>query len=173
MIPDAYSDIHRIDERVFDINKGLVRFAGRGEWQNFTSVLTSVVKENFAVRDAKEGEAVVQATVVALLCAARGPYFVHHEGEANGGFYDIALIPQLFRWPDIGHAAIIELKYIKAGDPVPTDDALAVIRKDAAEQLAKYAADSRLAAECNLPAVALHRIAMVFHGGDCLLCEEL
>ena len=33
--------------------------------------------------------------------AAGGPYFVHHEGEAGGGFYDIALAPRLLDWPDI------------------------------------------------------------------------
>ncbi len=26
---------------------------------------------------------------------AAGPYFVHHEGEAGGGFYDIALAPHI------------------------------------------------------------------------------
>ena len=173
MIPDAYSDIFQIDERVYEINKGLVELARSGEWQGFTSMLSDVVKENFAVRDAKEGEAVVQATVVALLCAARGPYFVRHEGEANGGFYDIALIPQLSRWPDIGHAALIELKYIKVGEPVPTADLLAKIRDEATGQLAKYAADNKLALECNLPVVTLHRLVMVFHGGDCLMNEEV
>ena len=173
MIPDAYSDVHKIDERVYDINDGLVDFSFDGEWRGFTSILSKVVKENFAVRDAKEGEAVVQSTVVALLCAARGPYFVRHEGEANGGFYDIALIPQLSRWPDIGHAGLIELKYIKAGDPAPTAEALAAIRKTAAEQLAAYAADGNFKAECNLPTVTLHQLVMVFHGGACLLCEEI
>ncbi len=173
MIPDAYSDVHRIDDRVFEINRGLVAFAGHGDWRGFASTLCAVVKENFAVRDARDGEAVVQSTMVALLCAARGPYYVRHEGEAGGGFYDIALVPQLSRWPDIGHAALVELKYIKAGDPAPSAEGLAAIREAASSQLAKYASDGRLAAECNLPSVALHRVVMVFHGGECVLQEEL
>ena len=38
-------------------------------------------------------------------------YNIRHEREAGGGFYDIALAPQLDRWPDIAHAALIEMKY--------------------------------------------------------------
>ena len=67
----------------------------------------------------------------------------------------------------------IELKYIKAGDPAPTAEALAAIRSTAARQLAAYAADGNFATECNLPTVALHQLVIVFHGGNCLLCEEI
>ena len=37
----------------------------------------------------------VQSTIVALLTATGGPYFVTHERESGGGFYDLALAPQL------------------------------------------------------------------------------
>lgn len=47
----------------------------------------------------------------------------------------------------------------------------------AAEQLARYAADHDLARAWNLKeiggTVTLHRIAVVFHGGDIALCEEI
>ena len=115
MIPAAYSDVHKIDEREFDINGGLCDFAEKGEWRGFIDILSGIVKENFAVRDSVEGEKVVQSTIVALLTASGGPYFVTHEREAGGGFYDLALAPQLARWPDIAHAALIEMKYVKAG----------------------------------------------------------
>ena len=197
MIPEAYSDIYKIDGRVFDINKGLVAFARRGEWTGFIDILSSIVKENFAVRDSVEGEKVVQSTIVALLMAARGPYYVKHEREAGGGFYDLALAPQLDRWPEIAHAALIEMKYIKAGDPAPTPNALAEIKADATAQLNQYSADPALAAAWHLKTgttgvspvadaqervpptgttgvspvadgtVALHRLVLVFHGGNC------
>ena len=166
MIPAAYADVHKIDERVFRINDGLVDFSYDGNWRKFADNLVEIVKENFAVRDSVEGEKVVQATLVALLCAAGGPYFVRHEREAGGGFYDIALVPQLDRWPDIAHAALIELKYLKAGDPAPTPEALAKIKAEAIDQLDQYSADHDIAAE-------LHRLVLVFHGGDCVLAEEV
>ena len=166
MIPAAYADVHKIDERVFRINDGLVDFSYDGNWKKFVDILTEIVKENFAVRDSVEGEKVVQATLVALLCAAGGPYFVRHEREAGRGFYDIALVPQLDRWPDIAHAALIELKYVKAGDPAPTPEALAKIKAEAIDQLDQYSAGHD-------GAVGLHRLVLVFHGGDCALAEEV
>jgi hypothetical protein len=151
------------------------------------------VKENFAVRDSVEGEKVVQSTIVALLCASGGPYFVTHEREAGGGFYDLALAPQLARWPDIAHAALIEMKYVKAGEPAPTPDALAKIKADAIDQLDQYSSDPALAKAWHLktgttgvspvadaqqrvpPAgtVTLHRLVLAFHGGDSILAEEV
>ena len=183
MIPAAYSDIHKIDERVFDINDGLCDFAEKGEWHGFIDILSGIVKENFAVRDSVEGEKVVQSTLVALLTAARGPYYVKHEREAGGGFYDIALAPQLDRWPDIAHAALIEMKYIKAGDPAPPPEMLADIKDKAIKQLDRYSSDPALVTSWRLVGrgvldapqgtVALHRLVLVFHGGDCVLAEEV
>ena len=192
MIPDAYSDIYKIDERMFDINKELVAFARRGEWNGFTGILSGIVKENFAVRDAVEGEQVVQSTLVALLTAAKGPYLVSHEREAGGGFYDLALAPRLDRWPDIAHAALIEMKYVKAGDPAPVPEQLAKIKSEAIDQLDQYSSDPALVAKWHiapvgvasvppveaatntaLPRVTLHRLVLVFHGGDCVLAEEV
>jgi len=110
--------------------------------------------------------------------AAGGPYFVRHEGEAGGGFYDIALEPRLLEWPDIAHAAIIELKYLKPGDPEPPPAALAAIKAKAIEQLDQYSADPALAAKWQLAppsggSVTLHRLVLVFRGGDCILLEEV
>ena len=172
MIPAAYEDIHKIDERVFGLNDGLVDFSFDGNWRPFVGILSQIVKENFAVRDAVEGEKVVQSTLVALLTAAGGPYFVKHERESGGGFYDIALEPQLLRWPDIAHAALIEMKYVKAGAPAPTADELAKIRAAAIVQLDTYSADPRLVKEWRLDTVTLHRLVLVFHGGESVLVEE-
>ena len=173
MIPAAYSDVHKIDERVFDINDGLCDFAEKGEWRGFIDILSGIVKENFAVRDSVEGEKVVQSTIVALLMAAGGPYFVKHEREAGGGFYDLALAPQLDRWPEIAHAALIEMKYVKSGDPAPTPDALAKIKAEAIAQLDQYSSDPALAAAWHLGTVTLHRLVLVFHGGDAVLAEKV
>ena len=140
------------------------------------------------MRDAVEGEKVVQSSVVTLLCASGGPYYVRHEHESGGGFYDIALAPQLSRWPDIAHAALIEMKYVKAGDPAPTPEQLAKIMAEATEQLDQYSSAPALIAEWRLGGrgatalptgttgvspVALHRLVLVFHGGECLLSEEV
>ncbi|MBP5320816.1 MAG: PD-(D/E)XK nuclease domain-containing protein [Kiritimatiellae bacterium] len=167
---------------MYDINDGLCDFAEKGEWRGFVDILSRIVKENFAVRDSVEGEKVVQSTLVALLIAAGGPYFVRHERESGGGFYDIALAPQLSRWPEIAHAALIEMKYVKAGDPAPTPEQLATIKAEAIAQLDRYSVDPTLAREWHLDVattpqrvapVTFHRLVLVFHGGDCVMSEEV
>ena len=42
MIPAAYSDVHKIDERVSDINDGLCDFAEKGEWRGFIDILSGM-----------------------------------------------------------------------------------------------------------------------------------
>ena len=102
-------------------------------------------------------------------------YNIRHEREAGGGFYDIAIAPQLDRWPDIAHAALIEMKYVKAGDPKPTPDQLSDIKAKTTEQLDNYSADSTLHSTLYTlhSSVALHCLVLVFHGGDCVLAEEV
>ena len=71
------------------------------------------------------------------------------------------------------------MKYVKAGDPAPTPEQLADIKAKAIDQLDKYSSDPALVAKWHLTgttdvsSVALHRLVLVFHGGDCVLSEEV
>jgi len=190
MFTQAYSDACGIDQRLPAINAGLRAFAAHGTWDKILEPLFDVVKQNFAVRDSKEGETAVASAVSAVLLAAGGPYFVTREREANGGFYDIALAPRFDIAPKIAHAALIEMKYVKAGDDAPAAQELADIKSKAIEQLDKYSADPALSAAWRLKAngklkngngnlgidggtVELHRLVLVFHGGVPVLTEEV
>ena len=174
-VPKAYRDLNGIDPRVFDIANGMADFAETGDWRGALETACGVVSRYWRVRDAVEGERVVQTALCSLLYVGHGPYIVRHERESAGGFVDIAFEPQLARWPEIGHAALVELKYLKASDDA-SPAALAKIRDAAAAQLARYAADHDLARAWNLKeqggTVTLHRVVLVFHGGDVALCEE-
>ena len=112
------------------------------------------------------------SAVSAILIGAGGPYFITREREANGGFYDLSLVPRFDIAPKIAHAALIELKYVKAGDPPPAPEALAKIKAEAVRQLDQYSADPALVAAWHLGTVKLHRLVLVFHGGDVVLAEE-
>ena len=175
-VPKAYQDLNGIDPRLFDVANAMTDFAETGDWRTPLETAASVVSRYWKVRDAVEGERVVQTALCALLYVGHGPYIVRHERESAGGFVDIAFEPQLARWPEIGHAALVELKYLKASDDA-SPAALAKIRDAAAAQLARYAADHDLARAWNLKeqggTVTLHRIVLVFHGGDVALCEEV
>ena len=174
-VPRAYQDVHGVDSQIFEIANGMADFAEAGDWRGAVGTATGVVSRYWRVRDAVEGERVVQTALCSLLYVGHGPYIVTHEQESRGGFIDIAFEPQLGRWPDIAHAAILELKYLKESDDA-SDAALAKIRAATLEQIERYAADRDLARKWNLReiggTVELHRIVLVFHGGDVALCEE-
>ncbi len=95
---------------------------------------------------------------------------------------------------DIAHAALIEMKYVKAGEPAPTPEQLADIKAKAIAQLDRYSSDPTLVKEWRLDTsrtgcqpvpvndragrstsgtVTLHRLVLVFHCGDCVLAEEV
>ena len=175
-VPRAYADVYGIDARLYDVADGMADFAETGDWRKALVSACEVVSRYWRVRDAAEGERVVQTALCSLLYVGHGPYLVRHEQESAGGFVDIAFEPQLARWPEIGHAALVELKYLKLSDDA-SPAALAKLKADAAAQLARYAKDRDLARAWNLKeqggTVALHRIAVVFHGGDVALCEEI
>ena len=174
MFTQAYSDACGIDQRLPAVNAGLRAFASKGTWDALLDPLLDVVKQNFAARDSKEGETAVASAVSAILIAAGGPYFISREREANGGFYDMAFAPRFDIAPKIAHAALIEMKYVKAGNPKPTQGQLDVIKAKAVEQLDKYSSDNALSAAWHIGGgVSLHRLVLVFHGGDCLLREEV
>ncbi len=186
MFMQAYSDACGVDQRTSAINAGLRAFAANGTWDKLLEPLFDVVKQNFAVRDAKEGETAVASAISALLIAAGGPYYIKREREANGGFYDLSMSPRFDIAPKIAHAALIEMKYVKAGDPKPTPEQLAKIKAEAIDQLDQYSASRDLVTEWRLKGetgngergtgngtVELHRLVLVFHGGDCILNEEV
>ena len=175
-VPRAYADVYGIDARLYDVADGMADFAETGDWRKALVSACEVVSRYWRVRDAAEGERVVQTALCSLLYVGHGPYLVRHEQESAGGFVDIAFEPQLARWPQIGHAALVELKYLRLSDDA-SPAALAKLKADAAAQLDRYAKDHDLARAWRLReaggTVALHRIAIVFHGGDVACCEEI
>ena len=175
-VPRAYQDVHGVDPQIFDIANGMTDFAETGDWHGALDTASAVVSRYWKCRDAIEGERVEQTALCSLLYVGHGPYIVRHEPESGGGFVDIAFEPQLNRWPQIGHAALVELKYLKK-DADASPEALAKLRAEASDQIARYASDHDLARAWNLRegggTVALHRIVIVFHGGDIAICEEV
>ena len=175
-IPRAYDDVYGIDSRVYDIANGLYDFSSDGDWHKAIDAVSKSVDEYFKVRDAIEGERVVQTAMCSLLKVAHGPYIVDHEIETRRGFADISFAPQLERYPNIAWAMLIELKYLKKEyDASPA--ALAAIRAEAIGQLDRYAADHDIARAWGLESsgghVKLVRLVIVFQGGDRVLCEAV
>ena len=63
LFTQTYSEACGIDQRIPAINAGLRSFASTGTWDKLFEPLFDVVKQNFAVRDAKAGETAVASAV--------------------------------------------------------------------------------------------------------------
>ena len=83
------------------------------------------------------------------------------EMELNGGYCDLTMIPDLTRFPEVAHAYLMELKYLKTGD---TDEAGNKALEEARAQLEQYAQDARLPQLMN--GKPIHKIAIIYKGND-------
>lgn len=87
--------------------------------------------------------------------------------ELNGGYCDLTMIPDITRFPEVGHGFLLELKCLKVN---VSDEEGTKALKEAKAQLEQYAQDSRLPQlMCNKP---IHKIAIVFKGNALWKVEE-
>ena len=118
-------------------------------YQNCTSIHSSIQQERN-----------IQGFIAAYLNQANY-YMVVQEMELNGGYCDMALIPDKIHYPEIAHSYLLELKYLK---PSASDGDVEEAYKQAAKQLAQYAKDARLPQMMNR--TQIHQVAVVYRGSD-------
>jgi len=120
------------------------------------------------VRDYLQGEKMIQGFLLAWLNLT--PYFrVWSEQEQGGGFVDLYLAPFYFRYPDMRHAYLIELKYLKRGEDHPTRRA--TLLEEGRAQLRRYRDDARVRE--HLGPAYLHPLVLLYSGWELVHCEEL
>ena len=165
---DGYRDVGVFSVDSYRLS-GLVRgMAWRGEWRPAIDFLRDAVASQTGIRDYISGEKVIQGFLAAHLGSSQS-YQLHSEHELGKGYADLFLEPFVARYPDIPFGYVIELMYLRRGEPAASgDDALArwatARREEAKAQLAGYLADPRLAAR--YPSVRFIGIALVFHGWE-------
>ena len=94
-----------------------------------------------AIREFIDGEAHVKGFLLAYLGLTQG-YILLPEYESSKGYADFYMMPDLVRQPDIVYSYIVEVKYARRD----TSDAdIALLKRDAAEQLRRYADDGKVA----------------------------
>jgi hypothetical protein len=142
--------------------------AYRGEWQGFFDYLAEEIARQASVRDFLQGEKMIQGFLLAWLNLS--PYFqVFSEAEQSGGFVDLYLAPFYFRYPDMRHAYLIELKYLSRAEDTPARRA--ALLDEARAQLSRYAADGRV--QEALGTATLHPIALLYSGWELVQREAL
>lgn len=145
----------RYDVMALDGNiKPAIEYIAEG-YKNCTSIHSSI-----------QAERNLQGFIAAYLNHS-GYYYIIQEMELNGGYCDLTMIPDLTRFPEVAHAYLLELKYLKSGD---TDEEGMKALEEAKAQLDQYARDARLPKL--MSGKPIHKIAIIYKGNDLWRVEE-
>ena len=146
----------RYDVMALDGNiKPAIEYIAEG-YRNCTSIHSSI-----------QAERNLQGFIAAYLNHS-GYYYIIQEMELNGGYCDLTMIPDLTRFPEVAHAYLLELKYLKTGD---TDEEGNKALEEARAQLEQYAQDARLPQLMN--GKPIHKIAIIYKGNDLWKVTEI
>ena len=160
------------EAKMFDLDlssfSGLVKeMALRGEWEPVFRFFAQELKRQSAIREFIEGEAHVKGFLLAYLGLTQG-YVILPEHESSKGYADFYMMPDLLHQPDIAYSYIVEVKYARRD---ASDADIALLKRDAAEQLRRYATDEKvLRTKGN---TRLELITLVFKGWELVVLEKL
>ncbi len=159
---DGYRDVGVFSVDLHTFGRLVHEMAYRGAWRPVLEFLSAAIARQTSIRDYIDGEKVIQGFLAAYLGATE--HFVFHtERELGGGYADICLEPHLQRYTGMGHGYVIELKYLKRGEPADEPRVARAAQEEAA-QVRRYVADERLARQ--YPTVRFTGLAVVFHGWE-------
>ena len=145
----------RYDVMALDGNiKPAIEYIAEG-YKNCTSIHSSI-----------QAERNLQGFIAAYLNHS-GYYYIIQEMELNGGYCDLTMIPDLTRFPEVAHAYLLELKYLKSGD---TDEEGMKALEEAKAQLDQYVRDARLPQM--MSGKPIHKIAIIYKGNELWKVEE-
>jgi hypothetical protein len=165
---EAYRDAGVFKPDVLNLADQLNHMAYRGEWEPFFDSLSTQIGEQASVRDYLHGEKMIQGFLLAWLNLS--PYFtVWSESEQGGGFVDLYLAPFYFRYPDMRHAYLIELKYMNRSEDTPTRRRK--LLTEARKQLRRYAGDTRIRE--TLGEAQLHAVVLLYSGWELVKREAV
>ena len=166
---DGYRDVGAFSVDLYTLGRLVHEMAFRGAWRPVLEFLSAAIANQTSIRDYIDGEKVIQGFLAAYLGATE--HFVFHtERELGDGYADICLEPHLQRYTGMRHGYVIELKYLKRGDPA-SEVRVADAAREAVDQLQRYLADERLARQ--YPSVRFTGLAVVFHGWQLLHTEAV
>ena len=136
------------------------------DYMEMFTYIAQAYKNASVNRNSIEGERTIQGFYMAYL--GLNPYYLMHpEIELNHGYGDILLLPDT-RFDFVNHCYLVEFKYITT-DSKPTDEVAAF--NAAKAQLDFYATDPKIVKMISYSQV--HKIVMIFKGGDLVKLEEV
>lgn len=163
---DNYHDNHlaadRDELRLLEEN-----MAYDGDFKPFFQYIADSIHTFASQRDRQKGEAFVHGYTLALTCQSRY-YRPISELDNQNGYADIFLRPLHEIFTDMGHAYIVELKYLKS--QASDTDVQAAVEK-AKAQVCRYA--DTVNVNAHIAHTQLHKVYVVYRGVEMVACEEV
>ncbi len=168
---DALEDNNVFKVDIYQLSSLVENMAFDGQWQPTFSFLAKMVQEQTSVRDYLSAEKAIQSFLLAYLNI--NDYFItYSEAELNKGYCDILLEPHLSKYPEIPNVYLIEIKHIARSQSTESSLQAAInkAQEKAKVQLNQYSQDTIL--QQRNQGLTLHKLVLVFHGWELVLCEE-
>ena len=138
-----------------------------GDFKPFFQYIADSIHTFASQRDRQKGEAFVHGYTLALTSQSRY-YRPISELDNQNGYADIFLRPLHEIFTDMGHAYIVELKYLKS--QASDADVQAAIEK-AKAQVSRYA--DTVNVNAHIAHTQLHEVYVVYRGVEMVACEEV
>ena len=163
---DNYHDNHlaadRDELRLLEEN-----MAYDGDFKPFFQYIADSIHTFASQRDRQKGEAFVHGYTLALTSQSRY-YRPISELDNQNGYADIFLRPLHEIFTDMGHAYIVELKYLKSQ---ASDAAVQAAIEKAKAQVCRYA--DTVNVNAHIAHTQLHKVYVVYRGVEMVACEEV
>ena len=163
-------DTYRENDLVFDSDDIRSReklLAYRGDFKPFFQYIADSIHTFASQRDRQKGEAFVHGYTLALTSQSRY-YRPISELDNQNGYADIFLRPLHEIFTDMGHAYIVELKYLKSQ---ASDAAVQAAIEKAKAQVCRYA--DTVNVNAHIAHTQLHKVYVVYRGVEMVACEEV
>lgn len=164
---EAYSKASIFNVDISHFSSLVMEMAYDGKWESVFRFFARELERQSAIREFIDGEAHVKGFLLAYLGLTQG-YVLFPEHESSKGYADFYMMPDLLHQPDIAYSYIVEVKYAKRD---ASEGEIASLKKEAAEQLVRYAADEKVLRTKG--GTKLELITLVFKGWELIIAEKL
>ena len=166
-LTEAYSRASLFDVDISRLSSLVMGMAYDGEWESVFRFFARELERQSAIREFIDGEAHIKGFLLAYLGLTQG-YVILPEHESSKGYADFYMMPDLLHQPDIAYSYIVEVKYARRD---ASDADIALLKRDAAEQLRSYAVDEKVLRTKGNTRLGL--ITLVFKGWELVVLEKL
>ena len=166
-LTEAYSRASIFDMDISSLSSLIMEMAYDGQWEPVFRFFSRELERQSAIREFIDGEAHIKGFLLAYLGLTQG-YIILPEHESSKGYADFYMMPDLLHQPDILYSYIVEVKYARRD---ASDADIALLKRDAAEQLKRYATDEKVLRTKG--GTRLELITLVFKGWELVVLEKL